>query len=381
MSEITGIDRDRYAALDVESFSHMLDDPSECYKFYWLEAIIQLLGRGENVIAFNDIFDIMIANAWYTVTAYHLRLGPRRSDGHVSNAIEKAVLSLNEAAGLPHNATRPEVLQALCDHRGAVAAHERVLAINVPYRLLSSFVSIKGGSKDWYHPEIMMDHFRRADMVSPLPYLIEVSEAGVRRIRIHPLWMDFMKRESAILLGWIGYQKVLFLQNRNPGVPGIIYKLAPEDERQRKLANVRKLWNALTEREPFTDIYNGKVLAKGNFDIDHFIPWSYIANDELWDLIPMDSALNSSKSNRLPAWDRYAGRFIGRQYRMYVQVHGSDEIRGLFDKCRRDNLNTAWGLDELYLPKHTEEEFRRILSSNLKPIYDSARLQGYRVWL
>jgi len=28
--------------LDVESFAKMMKDPSYCYKFYWLEAIVQL---------------------------------------------------------------------------------------------------------------------------------------------------------------------------------------------------------------------------------------------------------------------------------------------------------------------------------------------------
>ena len=27
--------------LDIESFIHMLDDPTECYKFYWLAALLR----------------------------------------------------------------------------------------------------------------------------------------------------------------------------------------------------------------------------------------------------------------------------------------------------------------------------------------------------
>ena len=33
--------------LDIEGFSNMLKDPSYCYKFYWLEAIVNLID--ENV--------------------------------------------------------------------------------------------------------------------------------------------------------------------------------------------------------------------------------------------------------------------------------------------------------------------------------------------
>lgn len=35
-----------YNKLDIEGFSHMMKDPSYCYKFYWLEAIVQLIAEG-----------------------------------------------------------------------------------------------------------------------------------------------------------------------------------------------------------------------------------------------------------------------------------------------------------------------------------------------
>ena len=47
------------------------------------------------------------------------------------------------------------------------------------------------------------------------------------------------------ILGWIQYEKVKWLQNNNPEVPGLVYKLAPLDEKMRKLSNVRKLWDGI----------------------------------------------------------------------------------------------------------------------------------------
>ena len=41
--------------------------------------------------------------------------------------------------------------------------------------------------------------------------------------------------------GWIKMKKIKYLQDRNPGVPGLIYKLEPEKDKERKLENVRKL--------------------------------------------------------------------------------------------------------------------------------------------
>ena len=32
--------------LEIEGFAQMMKDPSYCYKFYWLEAIVELISRG-----------------------------------------------------------------------------------------------------------------------------------------------------------------------------------------------------------------------------------------------------------------------------------------------------------------------------------------------
>lgn len=41
---------------------------------------------------------------------------------------------------------------------------------------------------------------------------------------------------------------------------------------------------------------------------------TFVMNDELWNLMPMDSSLNSSKSNRLPQWDKFFIRFAQNYY-------------------------------------------------------------------
>ena len=56
-----------YNELDIQGFSQMLKDPSFCYKFYWLEAIVNLISEGITETTFDAIIDEMIANAWYSV--------------------------------------------------------------------------------------------------------------------------------------------------------------------------------------------------------------------------------------------------------------------------------------------------------------------------
>lgn len=75
--------------LRMEYFAQMLNDPSQSYKFYWLEAILTLLPNND-ILAFREIFIEMIWEAWYTVTEYHLKLGPV-IQGKNKNLIEAAI--------------------------------------------------------------------------------------------------------------------------------------------------------------------------------------------------------------------------------------------------------------------------------------------------
>ena len=92
--------------LDIEGFSQMMKDPSFCYKFYWLEAIVQLyLRRNSGITTFDEIIDEMICNAWYSVREFHIHLSGLSADGQVRDGLERAVLQLTELSGLPSDAS------------------------------------------------------------------------------------------------------------------------------------------------------------------------------------------------------------------------------------------------------------------------------------
>ena len=77
-----------YNELDIQGFSQMLKDPSFCYKFYWLEAIVNLISEGITETTFDAIIDEMIANAWYSVREFHIHLRGLQADGMVRDGLE-----------------------------------------------------------------------------------------------------------------------------------------------------------------------------------------------------------------------------------------------------------------------------------------------------
>ena len=375
------IEGDYYNHLDIEGFSLMMKNPSFCYKFYWLEAIVNLISEGITETTFNEVINEMIANAWYSVLEFHIHLSGIVL-GEVKDGLERAVLKLSDISKLPANASKVEIKNKIREHDKELKTEKEQLTNMVPYRALAGFFNKFDETADWESTRRMIAYIERVNKVNILPYTLGKSSKLNKEIYFNPSWIKMIQDNTVSILGWIQFEKVKWLQNNNPEVPGLVYKLAPMDEKMRKLNAVRKLWDSVLELRQITDVFTDRGVDPKGYDVDHFIPWSFVMNDELWNLMPMDSSLNSSKSNKLPEWDPFFGRFSHNQYILYQLIHDENypEMHKRFEACYKDNIHSIWANQELYRPGNTSEEFEHILEKNMRPVYDSARRQGYELW-
>ena len=359
----------------------MMKDPSYCYKFYWLEAIVQLISEDIGEAAFDAVIDEMICNAWYSVREFHIHLSGLQMDGQVRDGLERAVLKLSELSGLPANASKVEIKNAIKEYNSELRAVKEQLTNMVPYRALAGFFDKTEETADWGSVRRMTAYIARINKEAVLlPYTLGESSKLKKEIYFQPSWMKMIQDNMVTILGWIQYEKIKWLQNNNPEVPGLVYKLEPMNEKMRKLNSVRKLWEGVLDLSTVRDVFTDEIVKPKEYDVDHFIPWSFVMNDELWNLMPMDSSLNSSKSNKLPKWDPFFERFVANQYLLYGFIHEKAGIHKLYEGCFRDNLHSIWAGQELYRKGNSREEFYNILQKNMQPVYDSARRQGYEIW-
>ena len=375
------ISADYYNTLDIEGFSQMLKDPSFCYKFYWLEAIVHLISENVTETTFDEVIDEMIACAWYSVREFHIHLSGLKNDGSVQDGLERAILLLSELSALPANASKVEIKNAIKRHNRELKPCKNQLTNMVPYRALAGFFTRCPERVNWDSIRRLVYYIDKVNTeVTRLPYTLGESTRLNKEIYFDPLWIEMIQDNAVSILGWIQYEKVKWLQNNNPEVPGLIYKLAPMDDRMRKLSKVRKLWEAIMTEVSVRDIFSGEELNIHAYDVDHFVPWSFVMNDELWNLMPMQSGLNSVKSNKLPDWEPFFYRFADNQFIMYELINEKEGLRKLFEGCYRDNLHSIWAGQELYIPGNSKEAFCNILGKNMRPVYDSAKRQGYEIW-
>ena len=143
------IDRKYYNTLDIEGFSQMMKDPSFCYKFYWLEAIVKLISEGVTETTFDAIIDEMIANAWYSVREFHIHLSGVQSNGEVRDGLERAILLLTKLSDLPANASKVEIKNEIKNYNNDLKVYKEQLTNMVPYRALAGFFARSGDAVVW----------------------------------------------------------------------------------------------------------------------------------------------------------------------------------------------------------------------------------------
>ena len=378
------IDKKYYNTLDIEGFSKMMNSPSYCYKFYWLEAIVQLISANKTEATYDEIINKMISNAWYPVLEYHIHLSGIYGKDIIKDNLERTVLRLQELSQLVNNASDIEIINKLHEFSEdkELRFYKKELTKNVPYKALSGFAN-RGSEKinlDSSAGRLRAYYNKLSQSEILLPYTFNDDKGLKRVITFNDGWIQMIRDNTVNILGWIQLEKVKWLQNNNPEVPGLVYKLAPADEKMRKLTNARKLWDAVLEVKPIVDVFKNEPIDAEKYDLDHFIPWSFVMNDELWNLMPMDSSWNSKKNNKLPKWDLFFDQFADNQFDLYELLYEKPGIYKLYEACYRDNLHSIWANRELYCKGNSKEEFHKILGKNMRPVYDSARRQGYEIW-
>ena len=173
---------------------------------------------------------------------------------------------------------------------------------------------------------------------------------------------------------------IQYLQNKNPSVPGIADKI--EAPIARDIERVRKYWNLIAQIDPsIRDIYGDVVLNDVIISVDHFVPWQYVAHDELWNLHPTTRSINSSKSNSLPSWKMYFEPLGELEYRAYRMRLENEVIAHEFNKIAPYHLNNQEIRNQLYADGLDRNAFIARLEHVLKPVYESAQTLGFKEWV
>jgi 5-methylcytosine-specific restriction endonuclease McrA len=239
---------------------------SASYKPALLRAIVACIQRGniaEGHIALTDLAGEFLAMYWTQSVVFRFRHSPRTD---AAPEIVQRILEAANSTGTRDLGSLPTAMRIMLKEQIA-----RILTINV----LKAFHVSKPPS---------------------MPLLFTWSNSE-KFIRLSPEAVAFVWNEAQALTIVANYFWARFLTRLN-AAPRIIDKLERERPRRSKLYSIAHMLTRLGESNCF---YCGVALNDLRpMHIDHFVPWAFVFDDKIWNLVATCTHCNVAKSDILP---------------------------------------------------------------------------------
>jgi len=353
--------------LQISKLSSIFNDTTNSYKFFWFLAILESIKEGKNEeIKLDALTAKMLALVWFPINYYRLSFGKQ---DQFSNKVRNLKLQF----GFPQNIKKEELEKQILNLSNQKETQEvfKLLTKYVPFRFLRPFFSENlRGIIDNQVNDLIIQLAEENFSNSSNPVLYKFS-ADKKSIIINPLWLDYLQLHLGILEGFCKYYLILYLQKNNPNTPNVADKLEPEKERD--LKNAKIFWKSyLSETQNFNCIYSTQIVSLQNLSIDHFLPFSFVAHDQIWNLLPTTKSVNSSKSDNIPDLQIYLKSFLNIQYQAFKINFEKKNLKLLEDYCNIFNSD----LENIYLLSVVD--FSEKMYQTVSPLVQIATNMGFQ---
>jgi hypothetical protein len=127
------------------------------------------------------------------------------------------------------------------------------------------------------------------------------------------IWLDICRFEhwieDSIKIRWANY-----IKPNNEISRGLILDILEKDSTdQRATRMIRNLFDNPSQSYKLNCVWTNKNLHGTSYDVDHVIPFAIWGNNDLWNLLPTDSKVNNSKTNKIPT-----GNLIEKQQKQIL---------------------------------------------------------------
>lgn len=350
--------------LDIGKLSSVFRDTTNSYKFYWFLSILDSLrDNGENTISQKDIALRMLANVWYPLDYFKLSFGSQDGFKNVAKFISSKITVDNRPTS---RSLFEQIKQSFTEKDLSDLTQEtKKLYRWVPFRFVRPFIEAETKG--------ILDQNVNAVITRVCDELFESQPHRIMyrfvddSIELNSIWVEYLQKHQGILRGFIFWHLVKFVQKNNPNVIGLSEKLQKPTEHDLKLAN--RFWKGyIAENPDVTCIYSGQPITFQNLSLDHFLPWSYVVHDQLWNIIPTPKNINSAKNDRLPSLETYFEGFSTLQYKavQFYLKKGNQQLPEDYTYLFRENLQ------EMSL-----ETFQDVLKKQIMPQWQTAQNLGF----
>lgn len=347
-------------SLTTGCLSRIFNNTSATYKFFWFLSILETHAQTKSLkFSVWDLVIRMVAYAWYPIHYFRLSFGKNDSLSNIAT-------ELHRVANIPIDASKEDVIKGLKSqlNNKEVRKNLKILLHNVPYRFLSPWINTSDNN-------LMVKRSQTLENECLYSLMFEGEDMVVS---LNPKWDVYLHLHYKILIDFTYWNLVQFLQIRNPNVPAIPNKLRKPEARN-TLTKQHQFWDEILEvGGPVKCIYTGAEIYPGKYDLDHFMPWSFVSHDLIWNLIPTDGSVNCSKSNKIPDLKIYLPKLASLQHHAVKTI----VTNGLKSHLEEDYLSLNYTVNEL--AKMSLDKFRDVYERTFNPLSQIAVNMGFELW-
>lgn len=290
--------------LPINKLASVFRSTTTTYKFYWFIALIEFVEEGNiEKIPKRKVFARMISNAWYTLNYFHISFGKQ-------DVLQSAVEKILKEEKLTVDEKKNKIEHCL-EHSNNKETIRQLSHFdkNVPHWFLSP----------WFpkmDKETENEQKNRIYLESQLFENDCLYALYDNFITINPIWVTYLKENAKVLKDYCYWNLVLFLQTYNPNVPDIPNKLIKPMVRNSLTKQTQEYWKLVfKELGSIPCIFTDTKLYfdEKNYALDHFVPHAFVSHDLIWNLLPIEKKFNSSKSDKLPLFDKHFDKFYNLQ--------------------------------------------------------------------
>ena len=248
------------------------------YKLAWAKAILDIVAKEKkNIISFNLIAEHMLKFYWNQMYFFKLKQGPLNQEPTLNKIVKETIETYQSFTKSKQpvwfNIAQTELLKDKTSYDKRIKRIVKVLHQDVSWR------------------------FKRIDSQEMPLYEIDKTKD---QIIFSNESIDVLSKDGVLLTPhiYLEWAKLLEKFNQAPKIANKVAGSGLQEIKRQNLSPYREILLRLFENQPIRDFYTNEVLSMEQISVDHFIPWSYIYSDDIWNFVITSKSNNSKKSNR-----------------------------------------------------------------------------------
>lgn len=353
--------------LAIDKLASVFNDTTNSYKYYWFLAFLEGIKEGKNqTMEIENLVIKMITMAWFPINYYRLSLGKQ-------DQLANKIKDLKSLYNFPQDIKKKDLEAQLLARRQDKEMQDilKMISKYVPFRFIRPFFAeaTKGLIDNEVNAQVGKFAKDTAHELEKASFYY--FSDNMKSIIINSFWLSYLEQHLFILESFCKYHLILYLQKNNPNTPNVIDKLEAVTERD--LKNGKLFWKTYLQQAPaLACIYSKDLITLQDISIDHFLPFSFVAHDLLWNLLPTTKSVNSSKSDKIPDLKTYFQKFATLQFEAFRANFDKQHFKILEDYSNLFNED----LQNIYQKNTTD--FSDILEKTIVPLVQIASNMGFQ---